>query len=661
MIIILHYLPTLFSYCFRDNYAERSWEWIDDNTFVCRERTLSKDRCRLNSREVITATTKGVIRDQFYQERLYSRNEVISLLENAKFSFEGIKTKLTEEEALRNEMPPASQGNGDDYDRHSDTASMKEMGVAVITSAKELSKRGEDLGMMEQRMLLKAIKPVSASSRSDAEHLKVDVSLKKPKMCISEMSTADSTPSLESGTDSENTDLRIYQKMLNELSIGGSTSSNTNTPAPETLNGHYMSFKNFSSSSSSLKWLSSSSMAASTSSRNIPKPPVDTVTVIMGDTSIPCFGKLNNNWNKEDFITREKAIKALDELGFASDKIVVLDRHANLHQILINNPPNFILNLCDEGYENDANKELHVPALLDTLHLDYTGAGPNCLAFCFDKGIVNRAAEAIGISTPREIHYISINSSDNNTTTTVFSVHDIEQLDHIISTKIGGYPAFIKPIKGDNSLGITGRSIVNSKTELINYIRELDTTLGIRDILVQEYLTGSEYGIGMVGNVDTGFHFFPILEVDYTKIIDRNLPPILGFESKWDPTSPYWSEIQYKRARLSPAVEAKLKDSCITLWKRFGFKDYGRFDFRCDVGKGDGYGPAGVGEIKLLEVNPNPGWCWDGKFTLMAQMDGYQYRDVLAMIIWAAHDRVEQQRRVKDYQQEGDSVGNNKF
>ena len=37
-------------------------------------------------------------------------------------------------------------------------------------------------------------------------------------------------------------------------------------------------------------------------------------------------------------------------------------------------------------------------------------------------------------------------------------------------------------------------------------------------------------------------------------------------------------------------------------------RDYARFDFRADA----------EGEIRLLEANPNPGWCWDGKLNLMA-------------------------------------------
>jgi D-alanine-D-alanine ligase len=154
-----------------------------------------------------------------------------------------------------------------------------------------------------------------------------------------------------------------------------------------------------------------------------------------------------------------------------------------------------------------------------------------------------------------------------------------------------------------------------------------------------EYLQGTEYGVGMVGNTTTGFHFFPIIEVDYAKILARDLPPILGFESKWDPTSPYWTDIGYKAAQLPTSVVASLHARCAVLWERFQCRDYARFDFRCDRGKGDGLDGL-AGEIKLLEVNPNPGWCWDGKFAYMGKLEGLGYPEVLAMILGAAESRV---------------------
>ena len=46
------------------------------------------------------------------------------------------------------------------------------------------------------------------------------------------------------------------------------------------------------------------------------------------------------------------------------------------------------------------------------------------------------------------------------------------------------------------------------------------------------------------------------------------------------------------------------------------------------------------GQIKLLEVNPNPGWCWDGKFAYMAKLEGKSYPELLAMILGAAEGRL---------------------
>jgi len=56
----------------KEHFQARSWEWIDDAMFVCRERSLSLDEQRLISREVITDVEKGVVADQFYAERLYT-------------------------------------------------------------------------------------------------------------------------------------------------------------------------------------------------------------------------------------------------------------------------------------------------------------------------------------------------------------------------------------------------------------------------------------------------------------------------------------------------------------------------------------------------------------------------------------------------------------
>ncbi len=74
----------------------------------------------------------------------------------------------------------------------------------------------------------------------------------------------------------------------------------------------------------------------------------------------------------------------------------------------------------------------------------------------------------------------------------------------------------------------------------------------------------------------------------------------------------------------------KLVDYSSLLFERLGCRDYARFDFRADD----------QGEVKLLEVNPNPGWCWDGKLNYMAGYEDLRYADLLRMIVEAAQERI---------------------
>ena len=99
-----------------EKFEPRSWEWIDKNYFVCRERSLSENRERLISREVITHANKGVIADQFYAERLYSVDDLKNLLTKAGFVKCGNYSKVSSE-----------------------------------------SKRNQDLGMMAERIIVTAV------------------------------------------------------------------------------------------------------------------------------------------------------------------------------------------------------------------------------------------------------------------------------------------------------------------------------------------------------------------------------------------------------------------------------------------------------------------------------------------------------------------------
>lgn len=331
------------------------------------------------------------------------------------------------------------------------------------------------------------------------------------------------------------------------------------------------------------------------------------VTVLLGDPSLPDTIKKNGKFNEEDMATIDKLKGALAELP--QYKVNYITDHSTLFNQLSKKPPSFVFNLCDEGLRNNANLELHIPALLEMLNIPYTGAAPGCLALCYDKSKVRAIAESMEIPVPLESYYSPGDQAAN--------IPDI-------------FPAILKPSCGDSSVGITQNAVVNSATELFNYLNYLKEILPGVPILIQEFLSGAEYSVSLVGNPGN-FEVLPLLEVDYTKL-PNNLPKILSYESKWLPESPFWTDIKYHEARVDEETRGQLINSSKKLFERLECRDYARFDFRCDS----------KGKPKLLEVNPNPGWCWDGKLNLMAGFSGITYPQLLDMILKAGIDRTKE-------------------
>ena len=80
---------------------------------------------------------------------------------------------------------------------------------------------------------------------------------------------------------------------------------------------------------------------------------------------------------------------------------------------------------------------------------------------------------------------------------------------------------------------------------------------------------------------------------------------------------------------MDSAAQQQVLDWCVSLYDRLQLRDYARFDFRADRN----------GKLKLMEINPNPAWCWDGKMAHMGKLAGLSHSDVLRLIIEAAEQR----------------------
>lgn len=331
----------------------------------------------------------------------------------------------------------------------------------------------------------------------------------------------------------------------------------------------------------------------------MPTPPA--ITVLTGDPSLPDASKPGNRFNPEDFDTiarMKEALTALDR--YALDFV---DRHEGLPERFIADPPAFVLNLCDTGYRNRARYELHVAALLEMLDIPHSGASPHSMVLTTDKAAVRMIAQSLGVPVPDERFFAT-------------------EAEARAAADTLSYPSLIKPNQTDGSLGITKDAVVRDAGEARAYFDMLAELLPGREVLVQEFLSGNEYGMALIGNPGEGFFVPPSLVVDYSGL-PAGLTPILSYESKTIPDSPYWTEIRYVPAELPEATIAELRGHAERLFVRLGCQDYARFDWRADAN----------GRIKLLEVNTNPAWSYDGKMAIMAGLGGLDYGEMLSRII----------------------------
>lgn len=229
------------------------------------------------------------------------------------------------------------------------------------------------------------------------------------------------------------------------------------------------------------------------------------------------------------------------------------------------------------------------------------------LAFCYDKSLVRGIATEMQVPVP-EGFFIK---PEDSTFELTFA-----------------FPVITKPNMGDSSFGITARSVTSNVEELVNAITEVREKFGYeKPILVEEFLTGKDFTVGIIGNPPESYTVLPIIEEDYSEL-PPELPRICGYEAKWLPDSPYW-KLKSIPAQLPEDTEKLVVECCLKLFERLECRDYCRFDWRLDA----------AGAPKLLEVNPNPGWCWDGHMAKMAKIAGISYSEMLGAILKAAEDR----------------------
>jgi len=247
-----------------------------------------------------------------------------------------------------------------------------------------------------------------------------------------------------------------------------------------------------------------------------------------------------------------------------------------------------------EGLYGDG-RESVVPAILDQYKIPYVFSGPVIMGLSLNKHLAKLIVAASGVPvSPGKL---------------------ITKLDDLDGCDLK-FPLFVKPVSEGTGKGITEKSLVNSPIELKSMVEWVLSEFH-QPALVEEYLPGREFTVGVVGY---GYEAVAIGGMEV--ICANNLPYSVEVKEN------YQNYCTYKP--LGNDIVDECKSVALGAWKALDAVDAGRVDLKADR----------YGKICFIEANPLAGLNpIHSDLPILARMSGIEYHTLLEMIMKAAIKR----------------------
>ena len=318
---------------------------------------------------------------------------------------------------------------------------------------------------------------------------------------------------------------------------------------------------------------------------------------------------LEKEGSEEHDVVVDQVAEALEEGGHKPSILGVHDDLKTMIAGLEKQKPELVFNLC-EMFGDDTGADLAVAGLLDLLGLRYTGSGPGELFLGQDKGLAKKIFAFEKILYPD----FAIFSNDAGLET-------------------GGnlrMPLFVKPLRADASIGITGDSLVRDATALMKRVIMIHEKLN-DSALVEEYIEGRELYVGVIGNGDP--EALPPMEMDFSGM-PEGMPHIVDSKAKWSKRSAEYKGTKSVLPDLPDELRARLQKVAVEAYRALRVRDYGRVDLRLTE----------TGEIYVIEVNANCYLEKESEFATAAAAHGMEFPALVKRIADLAVERYENGR-----------------
>jgi D-alanine-D-alanine ligase len=248
-----------------------------------------------------------------------------------------------------------------------------------------------------------------------------------------------------------------------------------------------------------------------------------------------------------------------------------------------------------EGLYGDG-RESVVPAILDQYKIPYVFSGPVIMGLSLNKHLAKLVVASAGVPVSPGC--------------LITEKKDLGKCNLI-------YPLFVKPVSEGTGKGITEKSLVHNYDELEKMVEWILTEF-CQPALVEEYLPGREFTVGIVGYNEEAA---AIGGMEVTTA--NNLPYSVEVKEN------YLNYCKYKP--LDTDIIDECKSVALNAWKALGAVDAGRVDLKADR----------YGKICFIEANPLAGLNpVHSDLPILARMYGIEYQTLMEMIMKSAIKRI---------------------
>jgi D-alanine-D-alanine ligase len=288
--------------------------------------------------------------------------------------------------------------------------------------------------------------------------------------------------------------------------------------------------------------------------------------------------------------------RALIELGYSVTIIPLVPPYEQARSSLYSLDCGLVFNLF-EGFAGEPQTEAIVPEILSEIEMPYTGCPASAIKIALDKVKVKKMLITAGIPTPD------------------FQVLSPQKL-NIFRLN---YPCIVKPVNEDASHGITSESVVHDFLSLDKRVKMISDAYG-EQALVENFIDGREFNVTILGN--TQYTVLPVSEIVYT--LPPEMPSILTFDAKWEPGSMYYKSTKVAcPANITHREQISIHEKALSAFRLLGCSGYARVDMRMDK----------IGNIYIIEVNPNPDISFESGAVRQAIAAGMRYNQFIDKIM----------------------------